>query len=498
MNRCMPMAMGVVMIYFLTNLSYPQIPITISGTIPSSVNNAAKQFFRPIFEQQGESCGNASGIGYNFTYEIDCQRALSAGVAANQYPYIYTYAFLNDGNENIGNSHMYVDALNIVKENGIPNAVDWGGFNTGFPTKWMSGYDLYYKAMYNRVDRIDTISVLDSAGLRRLKQWLYNHGNGSANGGVANLGCSVNSWQFSKIASGPESGKSICIRYGTDISGDHGQTIIGYNDSIRYDFNKDGKFSNNLDANSDGAVTMADWEIGALRIANSWGVNSGIGDSDIYWLPYRILAMPQTGGGIGNGNRVCIATVKQNYAPGKALKISLTHSQRNQIALSVGVAPTRQAAQPTKVRAFARQFTYAGGAFPLCGSGGSSTMEIGLDVSDLADSIAGSNSATYFLIVQSKNGGGTVNSVSLMDYASATAIETKAAQTNTAISANAKLYIGVSSGISEISPRSGERRETQHAAFALRRVGGGVQIRAPRQAVCKARVFSVNGSLLNK
>jgi hypothetical protein len=472
---------------------YSRIPITHGSTpLPSSVDNGVKRFFRPVFEQMGESCGNANGIGYTFTYEMDCARDAAADVEGNQYPYVYTYDFLNDGSSSNGTSHMYVDALNIVKENGVPTVADWGGLDAGFPTKWMSGYDAYYKAMRNRVDKIDTIDMLDSNGLTSLKQWLYDHGNGSASGGVANLGCSVGGWQFSTIATGPQTGKSICIKYGTDPAYEHAQTIVGYNDSIRYDFNKDGKYTDTIDQNNDGKATMADWEIGALRIVNSWGVNSGIGDSDRYWLPYRLLVTPQTQGGIWNANRVCIVTVKNNYAPKMTLKASLTHGQRNRIALSVGVAPQQSATQPVKVREFAKQFTYAGGAFPLCGSGGSSTSERGLDITDLIDSLAGGDNATFFLVVQSKGGAGTVNSLSLMDYTSGAVKETKSALTNVSISTTEKTYIGVSTAVSEVawSPV----RTAEPPDFVFRRINGAVQVKGPWRRVKYILIFTMNGA----
>ena len=279
-----------------------QIPITLTPSLPASVDNKSKQFFRPMFSQQGESCGNANGIGFAFTYEMDCARNVSANSAANQYPYSHTYHFLNDGSQNNGTSHMYVDAFNIVRENGIPNVADYGGITSGFPTKWLSGYDLWYKAIQNRVDKIDTIGTLDTLGLRKVKQWVYDHGNGSPNGGVANFGCSAVGWQEGTIASGVEAGKTILTSYGISANGDHAQTICGYNDSIRNDVNKDGKFTKNVDVNNDGKVDLADWELGAFLVANSWGTIYF--DGGFYYAPYRLFAMTMAQGGIMNSNRV--------------------------------------------------------------------------------------------------------------------------------------------------------------------------------------------------
>jgi hypothetical protein len=451
------------LVFLFSTAVHAQITITLDSTLPYIVDNSAKQFFRAMFDQgQCECCGNANAIGYTFTYEMDCARNLSAADTADQYPYLFTYHFLNGGSADSGTSHMYVDAFKIARENGIPNVTDFGGFTTsqvnGYPTKWMSGYDYYYRAMQNRVDKIDTLDMTQAGAIVKLKQWLYNHGNGSANGGIANFGCSALSWHFTTIASGQEAGKSICTGYGTLASGDHAQTIIGYNDSIHYDFNGDGKFTNTVDLDSNGSVDMADWETGAVKVTNTWGGGvDDIGDNGIYWLPYRFLAMPESKGGLRNGNYVCIISVKRTYSPKLALKASITDAIRNNIALSVGVSTDQSATAPSKVRKFERQFTYAGGAYPMCGKSASSSIEIGLDITDLLDSVPGSATAKFFLIVESKGGSGTADSLSLMDYTSGSLKQTKSSQTAVGITAGTlslpiKTYIGVSTTISSTRP----------------------------------------------
>jgi hypothetical protein len=447
------------LVFLFSTAVFAQITITLDSTLPYIVDNSAKQFFRAMFNQgQCECCGNANAIGYTFTYEMDCARNLSAVDTADQYPYLFTYHFLNGGSADSGTSHMYVDAFKIARENGIPNVIDFGGFTTsqvkGYPTKWMSGYDYYYRAMQNRVDRIDTIDMTQSGAIVKLKQWLYDHGNGSENGGIANFGCSAYYWHFTTIASGQEAGKSICTGYGTLASGDHAQTIIGYNDSIHYDFNGDGKFTNTVDLDSNGSVDMADWETGAVKVTNTWGGGvDDIGDNGIYWLPYRFLAMPESKGGLRNGNYVCIISVKRTYSPKMALKASITDAIRNNIALSVGVSTDQSATAPSKVRKFEHQFTYAGGAYPMCGKSASSSIEIGLDITDLLDSVSGSATAKFFLIVESKGGSGTADSLSLMDYTSGSLKQTKSSQTAVSIgTSSSPTYIGISTTISSTRP----------------------------------------------
>ncbi len=491
-------ALLVVLLCTIAGHSQSQIRITLTDAIPTSVDNSTGQYLRPFFEQDGESCGNANGIGFTFTYEMDWARNLPANAADNQYAYLYTYNFLNDANSFNGTSHMYVDALNIAKENGIPNLTTWGGLDAGYDNyNWMTGYDKYYKAMQNRVDVIDSFSIADSLGLRKLKQWIYDHGNGSKVGGIANFAVSVwasfgvPGWQFGKIASGPKSGQSISLIYGLDPGGDHAQTAIGYNDSVRFDFNKDGKFTNNIDQNGDGKVTMADWEVGALHVANTWSTSASDAGTD-YWCPYRLLAIPEEKGGLRSGNRVTITTAKKQYTPKMALKISLTHSHRKEIALSVGVAPSRDAAQPTKVRSFQKQFTYAGGDLPMCGQNASATIEIGVDVSDLIDSLAGAPEASFFLVVQSKgSNSGTVNSMSLMNYTLGVANEIKSTQTGVTINGNAKTYVKVATTVA--TAIRNEAFGPQTGRFKFRRGGDGFQIRGHWTGTKKIGVLTPDG-----
>ncbi|MCK5760243.1 MAG: hypothetical protein KAH33_03050, partial [Candidatus Delongbacteria bacterium] len=42
--------------------------------LPYAVNNSLQPYFRPVFNQQGGSCGQASGVGYTYTYEQNFQR----------------------------------------------------------------------------------------------------------------------------------------------------------------------------------------------------------------------------------------------------------------------------------------------------------------------------------------------------------------------------------------------------------------------------------------
>lgn len=54
--------------------------------LPDAVDNSQNIFMRPIFNQSQASCAQASGVSYNFTYEINWARNLPSNDEANQYP----------------------------------------------------------------------------------------------------------------------------------------------------------------------------------------------------------------------------------------------------------------------------------------------------------------------------------------------------------------------------------------------------------------------------
>lgn len=247
----------------------------ISSTIelPPVVDNSQNMFMRPIFLQSQNSCSQASGVGYVFTYEINSKRNLPSNTPLceeNWYPSHYTWNFLNGGTNS---GSWYYEGWDIIMENGCPNFPTWGGM-AGDLKRWMNGYENYYSGMHNKVDSYWYINVGTSAGLETFKHWIHNHNTASEVGG---LGC------FSIYMSGvfydvlpPESaeaGKMIIADWNYSTGGYHAMTFVGFNDDIKYDINGDGLFTNHLDINGDGIVNMQDWEIGALKVANSWGLS---------------------------------------------------------------------------------------------------------------------------------------------------------------------------------------------------------------------------------
>ncbi len=296
---------------------------------------------------------------------------------------------------------------------------DYGGL-TDNGNRWISGYDLYYRGMSNRVEDVFTIKTHDSKGILTLKNWIHNHLGESLTGGVASF-YSGSPWNATFLPSGtPEQGKYVMTKFSVPAS--HAMTIVGYNDSIRYDYNNDGQYTNHLDTNNDGIVDVRDWEIGGFKFVNSYGAtSSGSTDSGFCYMMYRTLADDYAHGGIWN-NAVHVVKVKPGYSPMLTMKVKLHHSSRNAIKISAGVSGDPTSFIPEHTIDFPI-FNFQGGNFPMQGAGTSDTMnsiEFGLDITPLLSYMQMQKDAAIFLIVDENDpfsqANGRIEYFSVIDY----------------------------------------------------------------------------------
>jgi hypothetical protein len=454
-------------------------------TLPSKVDNRGK-YLRTPFEHQGHPCGIASGISYVFTYEINLLRDLPSNSDENRYPYIYGYDFLNNGSGNAMVSN-FIDGYELARTNGIPNVVSMGGFTNGYPTKWLSGYEKYYQAMHNRLLNYYYFDLKTIDGFMGLKNWIYDHANGSKRGGLGNF--NVESMGVRTVAgTGAAANKTVITSFGTGAY-DHSLTVIGYDDSIGYDFNKDGKLTNDIDLTSDGKIDVADMEKGAFLIMNTHIV----WDDGFAYVPYRLFALNYSKGGIGRDNKVYCMTVNKNIEPQYTLKVKVTSTSRNKIKIYAGIASSENVSLPIKFKEFASAFKYAGGSFPMEGDNMSSTIEIGLDVSELVDSIAG-NSRAFFLCIDTKSGfSGTVNKLSLMDYTGSSVKEYVYKEENVPIASNMRL--------GPLSPSIGITNkfiQLNKSKIQIQKIGSNMYLALPDLAGGKVfvSIFSLQGRLV--
>ncbi|MBK9290954.1 MAG: T9SS type A sorting domain-containing protein [Bacteroidetes bacterium] len=410
--------------------------------LPPVVDNSTQPYFRPIFNQSGASCGQAAGVAYNFTYEMCRRLNRDASLPENQFPSHFVYNFMNyNGYYGVN----YYHSFEVLRTLGTPTLAAYGGMAIDNGNKWISGYDFYRNAMRNRIKKVHRIKTNTVEGLLTLKHWLAHHLDGSAVGGVANFNA-ASPWGLQPLPAGtPEAGKLAMI-YFQGHQATHAMTIVGYDDSIRWDYNGDGQYTNHLDINGDGVVDLLDYEIGAFKVANSYGENWANGG--YFYMMYRLLALDVYDGGIWN-QQVEVLELNEPYEPKLTLKLTLRHNKREQIRINAGVSADTADMVPAH-RLMFPVFNFQGG--PQYMQGGTSDplnqyIEIGLDLTPLLSYLDSGQAARFFLEVLENDtlgsGSGEIVYFALRDYNGPQAFEIPCTQTNVPIADNSLTRLSV-------------------------------------------------------
>lgn len=398
----------------LSQLPEYKLPSEINRRlIPYAVDNSAHSWFRPLIAQVGLECGQASSIGVVFTYEMNYARNVPGNVPENQYATHFAYNFVNGGSDA---GVCFYETYEILKYAGNPTVAQYGGMAAGGPSRWMNGYNLYYNAMHNRVTEVYSVKVNTVEGLQTIKNWLYDHGNGSTAGG---LGCFYAEFVHPPAVfpeGTPEAGKHCIYSWGN--SANHAMSIVGYNDSIRWDYNGDGQYTNDVDINLDGIIDICDWEIGGFKMANTYGSIGGWGDQGFSYMMYKSVADAWQHGGIWN-NTIVIIDVRDNYEPQLTAKVSLNYGCRNLLRVTAGVSNDINATQPEHIMHFPI-FDYQGGCLPMEGNSQNYNLEFGLDLNQLLQFVEPGQPARYFLMVDEDDPlgaqSGSLQNFAIIDY----------------------------------------------------------------------------------
>ena len=330
----------------------PELVITSESQnllLPYKVYNDELMFFPPIFNQVGSSCVHAAEIGYNFTYEINRSRNVSAGVwndpnnRENLYYPLFTYNFVNNGSSSTVST--YTGGFQIIKENGCPmyNVFDDPALYGPDKFKyWMTDFNNYNSGMSNQIYEYNYIFFNTTyTSLDNLKNWLAYHGEGAETGGLAIIAVYTSGWNANStipIESPEEPGKKMITQWGN--SGGHALSIVGYNDEIWcFDINNDGEYTITEDVNDDGSVDLFDCEKGAFKIANSWG--TGFGNEGFIFVPYKLMAV-----GLQFSNTSYICKSHGNYNSLLEIKASVEYPERNKLGFKVGYAQNANQISP--------------------------------------------------------------------------------------------------------------------------------------------------------
>ncbi len=359
----------------------------IAHPLPTSVDNTTKKYFPPSdWTINAYTCAHAVAVSYIYDFEANFVKDVASSPSKPDYTVDYTYAFLNGGNwSQGGDGWSIVEALAVIRQTGVPTTTDFGRFG-GSNGTWMSGYDKYYAAMKLRGQDYK-ISFSPAANDEVIKQYLYDHMDGSPSGGL--FGFIVN--DGAKTTSGSVNGHPIYNYLGP--GGGHALSIVGYDD------------------NAAG---------GAYLVHDEFG-------TELFWAPYKLF---RSGAGLwpqsktdthydaqyDNNQYLFTTKIKKNYSPKFTLKVNISHSARNQICIMTGAANSTTATEPTSSMDYQGAFNFSGGPGVL------TNLEIGLDVTDFS-SVVAAGKGTFFLKIISKGGTGMVNSVALEDYTGATVKE---------------------------------------------------------------------------
>lgn len=434
---------------YITSLPVLELPAYYKGKdaplLPPVVDNSTQPFMRPVFNQAGYSCGQASLVGYNFTYEMNYVRNTSADEPENQHPTHFTWNWMNGSNFYGGTS--YYHSMEVLRHVGDPSVEDYGGMSAGGEKRWMTGYDLYYNAMHNRIWDAFNIQTDTYEGFMTLKHWIHSHLENAAAGGVGSF--YANQPYMHLFPSGsPEAGKHVCIGWLSSAS--HALCIVGYNDSIRWDYNNDGLYTNNLDINGDGIVTIKDWEVGGFKFVNSYGGVPAWGDSGYCYMMYKTVADIFGEGGIWN-NTVNVLKPKYDCSPQLTMKVTLTHTCRHKLKITAGISDNISATTPTYVMSFPI-FNFQGECLYMQGGNteADKTIEFGMDITPLLNYLPPGQEAKFFLLVEENDpenwGTGQINSFSLMNYTSGVT-EIPCSQTNVPIQQNTMTRLSIVAAI---------------------------------------------------
>jgi hypothetical protein len=411
--------------------------------LPAVVDNSAQPYLRPVFSQQGASCGQSSSVAYNFCYEINRMRNLSSDTSINQYPDHFVWNFMNATLPYYGEGVSYLHTFDILYDAGNPTEDIYGPITMDDSYFWMDGYEGYYQAMHNRISGANSINVSTPEGLLVLKHWLHNHLDGSDVGGVANYYAGMPYSPPPLPNDTPEAGKHVQVEF--EFPSSHALTIVGYNDSIRFDLNGDGLYTNHLDITDDGVVDMKDWEIGGLKYVNSYGTSWA--DSGFCYMLYRTLALKYGQGGIWN-NSVHILHPDTACQPILTAKVRLQHNKRGRIKVTAGICSDTARYFPEHTMSFS-VFNYQGLDYFMAGNQlpAGKTLEFGLDISPLLSYVRPGIPVRIFLIVDEKDpdgkGEGKLLNYSVIKYTESDPVEFISSETPMTINDNGKTIASV-------------------------------------------------------
>ncbi len=357
--------------------------------LPSRVDNSRRPEFPPIYKQKWGACGQFASVASIFTYEMNVLNGTAADSDATRFPAHFSWNMINEA-ENHGSEAYH--GWEVAKRVGIPTAATYGGVRFEKIGVWPNGYDIWREAMEYRVSGYRYSPAKTVAQLNEARGWLHNRNQADPEketiGGVLAMDGRMGELKSVTVTI-PKGqyaeGQDVWTTWGPSGFG-HGMACVGYDDQVGCDLNGDGRITNDLDINGDGEVTLADWERGAYIIVNSWG-REWSEDGRIYLL-YSAMVDPtwERGNYLG---RVEVA----RYQPRLTLRLKIACDDRTDLRMTIGLAGDADAElaehefAPEAFNGWPMFGDSNAGHVPMAGPGDETPLEVGIDLTALAEKL---------------------------------------------------------------------------------------------------------------
>ena len=308
---------------------------TTSSEFPltSAVDVSQSLTFPPIGDQGDyESCV-AWSLGYYQLTNNNCvgkgtTSKTASGAAKNENimspRFIYT---LVNGGKNVPT--YYDEACAAIMSYGCPNITSYSAnITTSNLDEWCIDTNVWNNALYNKPQQISYEYQDLSESVTATTPFVINIKRLLSNGYVVTIPTFVNSFVYTTRTT---TGAYGCRYMKNTKLGGHAMTVVGYDDSFWVDVNN----NNRQDSG----------EIGAFKIANSWGTSASYYTNGYVWMPYDAVGSVS---GVSNAptsraaafNWYYFIEPETEYTPLLVANVELTTQRRNQIAVKVGISDT--------------------------------------------------------------------------------------------------------------------------------------------------------------
>lgn len=370
------------------------------STIPAQVDNSVLAAFPKIGNQGSQgSCVAWATTYYQMSHEVclslNCDNKYSS---TKVYSPRWTYNMINSG---VDGGSYFSDAFSLTANHGasllseLPyNASDYRG--------WDLNAEHWKNAISSRMSTVQSIAINSDTAMSNVKQMLLN-------GHVLVIGTYITSWQYKTVMANPNSssnpfvGQSITT-YINGTSGGHAMTVVGYDDEIW------------TDINGNGLVEAA--ELGAFKIANSWG--GAWKNGGYIWASYDAFRATSTVPNFSPSSRIQLTqggyayiSTYTPYAPKLLGFVTLSHAARSNIRLTFASSSTSSTSPQSYW--YPKALNNTGGTYAFNGTTTEVQSSFYFDLSSLASSAI--TDRIYYLIASDNSSGNplTVSGFAIVD-----------------------------------------------------------------------------------